>query len=121
MRRVESTQQDLNGHKTEETRVFEVPAVNDQLKQFRETLFADLEATLGSERSQLLRKALGEYWMPPELDYDGSNSGWAVHNFGYRLRIYQPVPGDGSIMGDLVSTSRSHSRTGVSVALDDIP
>ena len=120
MRRVEPTQQDLNGHKTEETRVFEVPAVNDELKQFRETLFADLEATLGSERSQLLRKALGEDWMPPELDYDGSNSRWAVHNFGYRLRIYQPVPGDRSIMEDLVSTDR-RLRTGVPMALDDIP
>jgi len=58
--------------------------------------------------------------MPPELDYDGSSSGWAVHNFGYRLRIYQPAPGDRSIMWDLVSADR-RKRSGTSVPLDDIP
>ena len=55
MRRVEPTEMDLDGHTPEETRVFEVPVVREQLGELRQNLFGELEATLGSERFQRSR------------------------------------------------------------------
>ena len=119
MRRVEPTEQDLHGHKAGETRVFEVPNVNEQLSELRSALFAELGTTLGSDRFQLFRKAL-QGWMPIDDDYQGMNTGMAVHNFGYRLRFYQPKPGD-----PWLSWSLNHAddlgNMAASMALDDIP
>src|SRR5438552_3359529 len=41
MRRVEPTENELNGHEPEETRVFEVPVVREQLGELRQNLFGE--------------------------------------------------------------------------------
>jgi len=119
MRRVEPREDELNGHKPEETRVFEVPDVSEQLREFRQTMFGELESALGAERFQLFRKAL-QLWMPVDDDYHGMNSGFAVHNFGYRFRFYQPNPGDRWLSWGLITESNQGAMS-ASIALDDIP
>jgi len=119
MRRAESTEEDLHGHRPEETRVFEVPEVNAQLREYRQTLFGELEASLGSERFQLFREALRD-WMPIDDDYQGMNTGMAVQNFGYRLRFYQPKPGDPWLSWSLNDTEGLGNMAG-SMRLGDIP
>jgi RNA polymerase sigma factor (sigma-70 family) len=119
MRRVEPTEDDLRGHKAEEARVFEVPTVKEQLREFRQALFAELEATLGVERFHLWKSAL-HGWMPVDDEREGSNSGAAVHSFGYRMRFYQPKPGERSLSWSLTSLDQ---RTGMGgpISLDEIP
>ena len=119
MRRAEPTEEDLHGHRPEETRVFEVPEVNAQLREYRQTLFGELEASLGSERFQLFREALRD-WMPIDDDYQGMNTGMAVYNFGYRLRFYQPKPGDSWLSWSLNHADDLGNMAG-SMPLDDIP
>jgi RNA polymerase sigma factor (sigma-70 family) len=120
MRRVEPREDELDGHKSEETRVFEVPDVSEQLKEFRQSMFGELEAALGSERFELFRKAL-QLWMPVDDDHRGMNSGFAVHNFGYRFRFYQPNPGDRWLSWGLIRTAPNQGAMSASIALDDIP
>ncbi|HYV30696.1 MAG TPA: hypothetical protein VEO53_06255, partial [Candidatus Binatia bacterium] len=119
MRRVEPTEQDLHGHQPEETRAFEVPNLNEQLSELRAALFAELGTTLGSDRFQLFRKALRD-WMPIDDDYQGMNTGMAVYNFGYRLRFYQPKPGDSWLSWSLNHADDLGNMAG-SMPLDDIP
>ena len=120
MRRVEPTDKDLSGHKPEETRVFEVPDVSQQLGELRRTLFGEVQAALGPERSQLFRRAL-QHWMPLEDDYSGMDTGMAVHNFGYRIRFYQPKPGERWWSWNLSQTEPNQGAMGASIALEDIP
>jgi hypothetical protein len=120
MRRVEPREDELNGRKPEETRVFEVADVTEQLKEFRQSMFGELEAALGSERFELFRKAL-QLWMPVDDDYHGMNSGFAVYNFGYRFRFYQPKPGDRWLSWGLIRTEPNQGAMSASITLDDIP
>jgi RNA polymerase sigma factor (sigma-70 family) len=120
MRRVEPTEKDLSEHKPEETRVFEIADVSEPLGQFRETLFGELEAALGSERFKLFRNGLQD-WMPIDDEDHGMNSGMAVYDFGYRLRFYQPKPGDRSLTWGLSASEPRHGAMGGPIALDDIP
>ena len=99
--------------------MFEVPEVNAQLREYRQTLFGELEASLGSERFQLFREALRD-WMPIDDDYQGMNTGMAVQNFGYRLRFYQPKPGDPWLSWSLNDTEGLGNMAG-SMRLGDIP
>ena len=119
MRCVEPTDKDLHGHRREETRVFEMPNVNEQLSGLRLALFAELGTTLGSDRFQLFRKGLQD-WMPIDDDYQGMNTGMAVHNFGYRLRFYRPNPGDPWLSWSLNHADDLGNMAG-SMALDDVP
>ena len=119
MRRVEPWEEDLQGHEPEETRVFEVPSVREQLREFRQTLFSELEAGIGAERFQLWRSAL-HGWMPVDDEREGSNSGAAVHSFGYRMRFYQPKPGDPSLSWSLTSLDKQRGMGGP-ISLDEIP
>ncbi|PYM11316.1 MAG: hypothetical protein DME18_14310 [Verrucomicrobia bacterium] len=119
MRRVEPGEEDLQGHEPEETRVFEVPSVREQLREFRQTLFSELEAGIGAERFQLWRSAL-HGWMPVDDEREGSNSGAAVHSFGYRMRFYQPKTGDPSLSWSLTSLDK-RSGMGGPISLDEIP
>ena len=119
MRRVEPAEEDLDGHEPEETRVFEVPGVKEQLREFRQSLFDELEAALGAERFQLWRSAL-HGWMPVDDEREGSNSGAAVHSFGYRMRFYQPKPGDPSLSWSLTSLDKRRGMEGP-ISLDAIP
>jgi len=120
IRRVEPTDSDLSGHKPEETRVFEIPDVSEQLGGFRQTLFGELEAALGSGRLELFRKAL-QNWMPIDENYDGMSTAMAVHNFGYRMRFYQPKPGDRWWSWNLSTTEPKRGAMSASIALEDIP
>ena len=120
LRRVEPTDKDLSGHKPEETRVFEIPDVSEPLGGFRQTLFGELEAALGSERLELFRKAL-QNWMPIDENHSGMSTAMAVHNFGYRMRFYQPNPGDRSWSWSLSCTEPNQGALSASIALDDIP
>ena len=118
MRRVEPAEEDLDGHEPEETRVFEVPGVKEQLREFRQSLFDELEAALGIERFQLWKSAL-HGWMPVDDEREGSNSGAAVHSFGYRMSFYQPKPGDPMVSWSLRSIEDRRSMSGA-VSLDEI-
>jgi len=120
MRRVEPKERDLHEHKPEETRVFEVPDVSVQLGEFRQALFGELEAVLGSERFQLFRSDL-RHWMPVDDDYYGSNSGHAVHNFGYRIRFYQTQPGDRWVTWSLNASEPNHNAMAGAMSLDEVP
>src|SRR5947207_14952165 len=120
MQRVEPTDEDLSGHKPEETRVFEVPLAKELLGELRQNLFGDLEASLGSDRFQLFRSALGG-WIPVD-DADGTiTGGAAVHNFSYRMRFYQPKPGDSTCYYSLNASAPRQAAMGGSISLDEIP
>lgn len=118
MRRVEPTEIELKGHKPEEIRVFEVPGVKEQLREFRQALFGELEAALGAERFQLWQRAL-HGWMPVDDEREGSNAGAAVHSFGYRMRFGQPKPGDPMVSWSLRSIEDRRSMSGA-ISLDEI-
>ena len=59
--------------------------------------------------------------MPIDDDYGGMNTGMAVHNFGYRLRFYQPKPGDRSLSWGLSRSEPRPGSMGGPIALEDIP
>lgn len=84
--------EDLAGRSVEETRVFQVSALGEELPRLRSELFAALEATLGPERFPVFRKALRD-WMPVADENSGMNSGMAVLNFDHRVIFYRPTPG----------------------------
>ena len=96
-----------------------MPNVNEQLSGLRLALFAELGTTLGSDRFQLFRKGLQD-WMPIDDDYQGMNTGMAVHNFCYRLRFYRPNPGDPWLSWSLNHADDLGNMAG-SMALDDVP
>ncbi|PYM12474.1 MAG: hypothetical protein DME18_11350 [Verrucomicrobia bacterium] len=58
--------------------------------------------------------------MPVDDEREGSNSGAAVHSFGYRMRFYQPKPGDPSLSWSLTSLDK-RSGMGGPISLDEIP
>lgn len=92
VREVTPAANDLQGHQLEDTRVFEVTAVGDQLETMRAKLFSDIGEVLGSDRLELFRQALRD-WMPITNEYTGLNSSTAIFNFDHRLRYYKPQPG----------------------------
>jgi hypothetical protein len=116
-RPIEPAEADLNGRTPDEVRVFEVPAIPEELALSREELFSELEAALGADRASRFRQAL-EDWMPVDDQDRGMNSGMAVFNFDHRLRFYKPKPDEG-----VLGWSISGSRGGLSVSIrpDEIP
>jgi hypothetical protein len=74
-------------------RVFEVPAVPEKMPELREALFTELDATLGTERSELFQRPLRD-WMPTDDQDRGVNSAMAVLPFQHRELFYRPKPGE---------------------------
>jgi RNA polymerase sigma factor (sigma-70 family) len=56
MQQVPAENGDLQGHAPEETRVFKVSALGEQLDDLRRQLFLDVETALGAERFQLFKR-----------------------------------------------------------------
>jgi RNA polymerase sigma factor (sigma-70 family) len=117
---VEPTKSELNGHKPEETRVFEMTAIGDaEMKGLREELFRSTDAALGTERAKIFQKGLGD-WMPMDEEFHGLNSGMAVFNIDRREKFFQPKPGDKSIQWSF-SSPVGQSTMYVSIPIDEIP
>ncbi len=89
IRQVSPTADDLQGHAKDETRVFEITAIGEPLKQLRAELLAELNETLGPERFAIFQEGLSE-WMPLDDAYHGMNSVNTVFNSDRRLRFYKP-------------------------------
>jgi len=119
MRQVQPEERDLQGHKPDVTRVFEVPGLTNEVAQLRQTLFGDLQTTLGDDRFKLMQSALKD-WMPLDNDYQGLNSSMAVFNFEHRARFYQPKPGERNIQWG-ISRADGQGSLSVTISIDDIP
>ena len=118
VKQVEPTEEDLQGHKPEETRVFEIKSVHEQIDELRQTLFAQLESILGAERFKLFANAL-EGWLPFSGSRTGMSNHMAVYDFDRRERFYVPKPGD-----DWMSWSLKEVKGGMigsTVQIEDIP
>ena len=118
LRQVQPTAKELEGHVPEETRVFEIQALGEQLGPLRQDLFRDLESTLGEQRFELFRKALKD-WMPLDDEYAGMNSGMGVFNFDHRVVFYKPTPGRQWL--DWQIRKPNGEMMGFTVAADDVP
>lgn len=100
LRRVEPTEDDLQGHTKETTRVFVLPDTSQEIATLREQLLKEFSETLDPERLQLLRKSLKD-WMPWDASYRGLSSSFGVHQFARRER-YHPYPEQPHIPGQAV-------------------
>lgn len=89
MKLIEPEKTELYGHKPEETRVFEIPALGKVVEDLQTRLFGELGAILGSERLGLFRNALSG-WMTTGYSV---NSGTAIFNVDRRVMFYKPEPG----------------------------
>lgn len=119
MRRVEPTDQDLQGRKPEQARVFEISGISEPLfGALREKLFGELESLLGGERFKLFRDAL-KGWMPVDDHDPGMNTDMAVLNFNHRLRFYEPKPGEKRLSWSLIKPNSGNMSA--SMSLDEIP
>lgn len=118
LRPVEPKREELAGHEAADTRVFEVPALGDRLAGMRDDLLQELEATLGSQRFQMFRKALRD-WMPVDDKDTGMNSSMAVFNFDHRVIFYKPAPGNQWLDWQIRKANGEMMRFGVE--LDDVP
>ncbi len=117
MKRVEPTDQDLNGHKPGEARVFEVPGLTEEVSRLRQRLFDEVGPVLGDERLKLLQSGLAQ-WMPMDDDEKGIGSAMAVFNSDHRLRFYQPKPGD---QWWSYSVANANSSIWATMQLEEIP
>jgi RNA polymerase sigma factor (sigma-70 family) len=118
MQQVPAENGELQGHTPEETRVFKISALGEQLDELRCQLFLDAETALGAERFQLFKKALQD-WMPLDNEYRGMNSGMAVFNFDHRVAFYKPQPGTSWLEWQIRKLNGEMMR--YSVEADDIP
>lgn len=119
LRQVEPTADDLQGHKPEETRVFELSALGDSFGELRQKFFDELQPLLGPERFGIFRKSI-DNWMPVDDNYRGLNSAMAVFNCDRRERFYQPAPGSRYIPWSF-SSKNPQGTMNISTAPDDIP
>jgi hypothetical protein len=109
---------DLSGHTTDQTRVFEVPYIgSEQMEQLRQDFFAEVTATLGSDRAAIFTNALSG-WMPVSEDFNGISSAQAVFNASFRARLYQPAPGGSHLQ---LNVSTSSANMWCDLAPDDVP
>src|SRR2546425_719907 len=88
-------------------------------KRFLDQVRFPATANRRGQLSEQIKEVL-QLWMPVDDDYHGMNSGFAVHNFGYRFRFYQPNPGDRWLSWGLITESNQGAMS-ASIALDDIP
>jgi RNA polymerase sigma factor (sigma-70 family) len=89
MRQVQPTAEDLQGHKPEETRVFELNSISNQVVELRQTFFDTTQSILGAERFKLFQKALAD-WMPVDDDFHGLSTSMTLLDFDRRERFYRP-------------------------------
>jgi RNA polymerase sigma factor (sigma-70 family) len=118
MKRVEPISKDLQGHEPDQTRVFEVPGLMEQVSSLRQTLFDQLQSALGDERFQILQRGL-DSWMPLDDNQGGIGSLMAVFNFDHRMRFYEPKPGDQSLNYSVENVNGS--AVWATMPLEDIP
>ncbi|HWH69721.1 MAG TPA: sigma-70 family RNA polymerase sigma factor [Candidatus Sulfotelmatobacter sp.] len=115
---VPPTEDELQGYKPEETRVFAIGACKEPMERLRQNLFSELEATLGSERFEIFKQAL-EGWLPiPNAPTRLSNQ-MAVLDFERRERFYQPKPGEGWIQWSMTSQAEGNMSSSLEAA--DVP
>lgn len=117
MRPVEATERELRGRDSETVRVLEAPEI--PFYEMRQTFFAELEDTLGLERAEGFRFAL-QHWMPVK-EMNGVNTGWAVLDFGYRIRFQQPDPGDRRLGWSINVMAPKNGSMSASFPLSEIP
>ena len=119
MRQVPPTDDELEGHTADQTRVFDVPYIgSNQMSQIRQDFFGDIASILGDQRSELFTNAL-QFWMPVTEDFRGISSDSTVFNADFRAHFYQPKPGDKSIRFG-VRTSLPSSMT-TDIGAQDVP
>jgi RNA polymerase sigma factor (sigma-70 family) len=116
VRAVPPTDKDLQGHKPEDTRVFEVPALGEEFKALRQGFFEELDSVLGEGRLALFRGAL-KGWMPADEDVGEISNLAAVVNYDRRERFYRPNPGDTALRWGFAARG---STIGASLKLDEI-
>ena len=116
VRAVPPTDKDLQGHKPEDTRVFEVPALGEEFKALRQGFFEELGSVLGEGRLALFRGAL-KGWMPADEDVGEISNLAAVVNYDRRERFYRPNPGDTALRWGFAARG---STIGASLKLDEI-
>lgn len=92
MQSVEPTSEELKGGAREDVRVFEIPELHKEVGEIREAFLAEIESTLGEERSKVFRQALDD-WMPMDDKPSGLNTGLAVISTAHRMAFYKPEPG----------------------------
>lgn len=117
---VSPTENELQGGKPEEARVFEIADTTEELRELRNTFYDELGSVLDAQRAWGLRQALGD-WMPAgDLNEDfGLNSTLAIVHKKHRVGFYQPEPGDKSISWALYGPNGGSVH--VYIPLDEIP
>ncbi|MBX3731065.1 MAG: RNA polymerase sigma factor [Verrucomicrobiae bacterium] len=88
VRQVEPLDFELEGQDPAAVRVFEIRGVGEALVNLRTALLSEVDATLGQERSEIFRRALGD-WIPMDDDNAGVSSGWAYHLGDHRIRFLE--------------------------------
>ncbi len=92
IRPVQPNPRELQGHSEADTRVFEVPSLQEHLRELRPKLFAQLESALGPERFAAFQSGLRN-WMPLDDERQGFNTGMAIFDVERRVVVYRPEPG----------------------------
>ena len=122
LRPVTPTESELDGHSADDVRVFEINGVRDTVANLRREMLSELEATLGAERNDLLKRSLAS-WIPMENEgQNGMNSGWAFQDSDHRLKfVNESSEAEGRLWLRWGARTENGSTFGSHLPLDEIP
>ena len=96
LKRVPPREDELQKQVPEDVRVFEVPSLRNEYREWRDTLMAELGQVLGEERLIAFKHGLNG-WLILDDDYLGTISTQVLYYDAKRIRIYKP----GTVRKDL--------------------
>lgn len=96
LKRVEPRPDELQKQAPEDVRVFEVPSLRDEYRQWRDALLAEIGQVLGEERLGAFKHGLNG-WLILDDDFLGTISSQVLFYDAKRVRIYKP----GTVQKDL--------------------
>ena len=123
LRPVAPTESELEGRSAADVRVFEINGVRDSVADLRREMLSELEATLGTERNDLLKRSLAS-WIPMMDDdrQNGMNSGWAFLDSDHRLKfVNESSEAEGRLWLRWGARTENGSTFGSHLPLEEIP
>ncbi|MEN9675214.1 MAG: hypothetical protein RIS76_1110 [Verrucomicrobiota bacterium] len=123
LRPVTPTESELDGRSEEDVRVFEINGVRDSVAALRREMLSELEATLGAERNDLLKRSLAS-WIPMMDDerQNGMNSSWAFLDSDHRLKfVNESGEAEGRLWLRWGARTENGSTFGAAIPMDEIP
>jgi RNA polymerase sigma factor (sigma-70 family) len=125
LRPVAPEEDDLRGQKPEQVRVFDVSGLVPEYNKLSQTLFDEIDAVLDPEQADIFKNGL-HTWMQFNDEHSSqmTSSSQVAFDTDYRVRFYQPKPGDRWIQCDteFFSSSGAHDgEIGFSVKPNEVP